>query len=264
MFDPAVFLVLLEQRSLSLKDHTRLFVETANYTLYLDYCSCPEMVLEGILPAFVEWVLVSCGSPLIVDIADDTSPTPDPEPSPQSPRCAEPKPKPTADGEPEPAATDEPLPWRATELRIASELKPDQSDQVREPATELATVENAMNGESTEGSSTHCIMAEGDQLSMDNNEDLINLDIDANMPVLLPPSSELSSYPELYTCLDFPPTLPLLPPPIIPTASSASLLCPGSPSAQTSAHHLCTGFAAGLPLSIGVMAVGSLVSASSL
>ncbi|KAK2886025.1 hypothetical protein Q8A67_016862 [Cirrhinus molitorella] len=53
--------------------------------------------------------------------------TPDPEPSPPSPRCAEPQPEPTADGEPRPNAIDE-----------------------QEPATELATVENASDSESAE------------------------------------------------------------------------------------------------------------------
>ncbi len=84
-----------------------------------------------------------------------------------SPHCAELKPEPTADGEPEPAATDEPLPVTATELRIASEPEPMTLDQVREPATELAKVDTAMNSRSAEGSSTHCTMAKGKLCSMD-------------------------------------------------------------------------------------------------
>ncbi|XP_073705554.1 phospholipid scramblase 2-like [Garra rufa] len=40
MNHPAVFLLMLEQRSLSLEDHTRLFVKIANLTHYLDYCLC--------------------------------------------------------------------------------------------------------------------------------------------------------------------------------------------------------------------------------
>ncbi|KAL0186399.1 hypothetical protein M9458_018069, partial [Cirrhinus mrigala] len=57
------------------------------------------------------WVLVSCGSSLTVDIADDhTSPTPDTEPSRASTCCAEHQPEPTTDGEPAPTATNESSP----------------------------------------------------------------------------------------------------------------------------------------------------------
>ncbi len=78
-------------------------------------------------------MLVSCKSHLTVDIADDdTSPTQDPEPSQVPPRGVE-LPEPTADGEPEPATVVEPSPAGATELTIAPEIEPQESDQVREP-----------------------------------------------------------------------------------------------------------------------------------
>ncbi|XP_018964011.1 diacylglycerol kinase kappa-like [Cyprinus carpio] len=73
-----------------------------------------------------------------------------PEPSPPSPRCVELKP--------------EPLPERATVLRITPEPKPVTSNQVREPATELATRESVMDSESTERNSVPYTVAEGEQL----------------------------------------------------------------------------------------------------
>lgn len=98
--------------------------------------------------AFVEWVLVSNNSPFTISPAEDhlTSLTPDPEPSLPSPRCVE--------QESEPTTTDETLdePYGAKVLRIAPELEPNMSDQVQEPATVLATGENAMDSESVEES----------------------------------------------------------------------------------------------------------------
>ncbi|XP_058606979.1 uncharacterized protein LOC131524173 [Onychostoma macrolepis] len=177
MDDPACLLLMLEQRSFSLEDHTRLFVEISNYTHYPDYCLCTfyqaslndecRAWLSGDGPrgdfaTFVEWVLVSCGSPLTVDFEnDDTSPTPDPEPSPPSPRAAERQPEPTADGEPAPIATHEPSQEGATELEIALEPEPHgPSDQVREPATSHATVEVTVEREGAEESPAHCTAAE--------------------------------------------------------------------------------------------------------
>ncbi len=94
------------------------------YQAGLNTTTQAQLSREGLresFATFIEWVLVSCESPLTVDIADDdTSPTLDPEPSPPSSRCAERKPEPTADGEPVPAAT-EPSPERATEPKIALE-----------------------------------------------------------------------------------------------------------------------------------------------
>ncbi len=112
---------------------------------------------RGNFTVFVEWVLVSCGSPLTVDFAgDDSSPTSDPEPSPPSPRAAEHQLEPTADGEPEPSATDEPSPSGATVLRIAPEPEPITSDQVREPATSHVTVDVRVSVRVLRESPAHC------------------------------------------------------------------------------------------------------------
>ncbi|KAL0164042.1 hypothetical protein M9458_039795, partial [Cirrhinus mrigala] len=194
--------------------------------------------------------------------------------------------EPTDDGKPEPATTNEPEP-NGTELRIASEPEPQvTSDQVREPVSEHALVDNARERESLEESPTHCTIGEG-EIQLDSG-DLIDCDMDiyVDMPVLLLPSSELPACPELSvcpglsacpemtreviplsaalpvlgiavwcvwvahtipepsTCPDFPPTLPLLPPPCCfssTTAASCWPLC--SPSAC----HLCGGIATGLP-----------------
>ncbi len=302
MNDPACFLLMLEQRSLSLEDHTGLFVEIANLTHYPDYCLCTFYKTSlndgggarlsgdgprGNFATFVEWVLVSCGLVLTVDIADDhTSPTSDPEPSPRLPCCAEPQPEPTADGEPDPTATNKPSPKRATELNIASESV--TSDQLQEPATGHATVDDVREHEGLEESPAHCTTAEGELLL--DSVDLIDSDLDlyVDMPILLPPSYELSVFPELSVCPvsakeaiyelsvypelficpvattevvplyavlpvlgftiwcvwaahtipenpgahKFPPTLPLLPLPVIPAASAPPPLSPGSPSAH--------------------------------
>ncbi|KAL0181817.1 hypothetical protein M9458_024223, partial [Cirrhinus mrigala] len=136
-------------------------------------------------------------------------------------------PEPTADGEPKPSAT-EPSPSGATELRIAPEPKPITSGQVREPATVLVTEEFSVEHEDAEDGPAHCISAEGEQkLELGH----------ADMPPLIPPSSELSVNPEpsvcpdLSACLDFPPTLPLLPHPFMP-ATATPPLSPDSPSAH--------------------------------
>ncbi len=261
MNDPACLLLMLEQRSLSLEDHTRLFVEIANFTHYPDYCLCTFYKNSlnnecrarlsrdgprGNFAVFVEWVLVSCGSPLTMDFADDdTSPTSDPEPSPPSPRAAE--------RQPEPSATDEPSPSGATVLRIAPEPEPITSDQVREPATSHATVNVTVEREGAEESPAHCTAAEGEQSQ--DSENLMDWDTYADMPVLLPPSSELSSYPELPTYLDFPPTHPPSPAASYhPCHFSSATAASWQPLYSPSVHHLCGGIAAGLPVSIGVMA----------
>ncbi len=122
------------------------------------------------------WIGVNCHRP--VDLPDTTGlncreaiirclesvlprfrTPPDPEPSPPSPRCAKQKPEPTA--------TDKPSPRRATEPRIAPEPEPETSDKVRDPATVLAMREIAMDSESSEGSSAHCTIAEGELSSVD-------------------------------------------------------------------------------------------------
>ncbi|KAL0150803.1 hypothetical protein M9458_053885 [Cirrhinus mrigala] len=64
--------------------------------------------------------------------------------------------------------------------------------------------------------------------------DLIDFygDVDEDKSPLLPPSSELSACHELSACLNFPATLPLLSPSIVPAASVPPPLSPGSPSAH--------------------------------
>ncbi|KAL0170155.1 hypothetical protein M9458_034751, partial [Cirrhinus mrigala] len=145
----------------------------------------------------------------------------------------------TADGEPKPSVTDEPLPRGVTELRIAPESEPVTSDQVREPATSLVREEFTVEHEDAEEGPAHCTSAEG-ELKLDLGQmDLINFneDIYADMPPLIPPSSELSIDPEpsvcpdLSACLDLPPTLSLLLHPLIP-ASAMPPLSPDSPSAH--------------------------------
>ncbi|KAI2655421.1 Streptococcal surface protein A [Labeo rohita] len=84
---------------------------------------------------------------------------------------------------------------------------------------------------------THCTATEGElRLNLGTlhmEQDLINFygDLYEVMPPL-PPSSELSVFPEVPTCLDFPPILPLLSPSIVPAASVLPPLSPGSPSAH--------------------------------
>ncbi|KAL0193309.1 hypothetical protein M9458_011605, partial [Cirrhinus mrigala] len=178
MNDPAILILLLEQGDRSLEDHTTDFVLLANLTHDPDSCLCSffqaglntatqaQLSEEGSresLAAYVEWVLVSCNSPLTMDFADvDTSPTLDPEPSQPSPRFAEHEPEPTVDGEPEPGATNESSPSGATVLRIAPEPEPITSDQMREQASLYATVEVPVEREGTEESPAHCTSAEGE------------------------------------------------------------------------------------------------------
>ncbi|KAI2664235.1 Adenosine deaminase [Labeo rohita] len=97
-----------------------------------------------------------------------------------------------------PLATDKPSPQGATELRIVmeSELRV-PSDQVREPATTLATREKAVPSEIAEWSSAYCNMAKG-ELSMDLGKGKAGRDfIDwyADLPPVLPPSLEPSVTP---------------------------------------------------------------------
>ncbi|KAL0177835.1 hypothetical protein M9458_026729, partial [Cirrhinus mrigala] len=92
---------------------------------------------------------------------------------------------PSDDGESEPGVTNEPSPQGATELRIAVEPELHvPSDQVSEPATTPAMREKVVASEIAEGSSVHCNMPEGDLI-----------DLYADLPPLLPPSSERSLTP---------------------------------------------------------------------
>ncbi|KAL0199789.1 hypothetical protein M9458_002976, partial [Cirrhinus mrigala] len=160
------------------------------------------------LKDYIDFMLWVNGSTLTVDEADvdrnisvqphlvDIS-QPDPEPRLPSPRSAKHEPKPTVDGEPEPNATNESSLNGATELRIALEPEPITSDQVRELASLYTTAEVTVEREGTEKSPAHCTSTEGElkqDLGLGSFEkDLINFDEDiyADMPPLIPPSSEL-------------------------------------------------------------------------
>lgn len=155
----AILLLCLEQGELTLKDHTQVFVEITNITHYpghvpvyllqgkpqlLNMLSCLGMVPGGILPKFVEWVLVSCNLTFTIGPVEEgfTSPTLDPEPSQPSPHCVECQPK--------PAVTDEPSP-RVAELRMTPEPDPHRSsDQVQELETMHKMVDDTVEIEDAE------------------------------------------------------------------------------------------------------------------
>ncbi len=78
MNNRACLLLILEQRSLSLEDHSRLFMEIANLTHYPDYCLCTFYKTslndkcrswlsrdgpQGNFTIFVEWALTGVVSP---------------------------------------------------------------------------------------------------------------------------------------------------------------------------------------------------------
>ncbi|KAI2662215.1 Unconventional myosin-XV [Labeo rohita] len=190
------------------------------------------------LTQYINILLSTWGSELCLDEAEeDYDPIQphladvsqhDPEPSLSPPRHAEHEPEPTADGPRATSATQEPSPIGATEQAIATELEEFASDQVREPATEPATVDVPDGHEGAEDSTAHCTTAEGEQrLDLGLNFLELNLnnfseDVYEDMPILLPPS-------KLPDCLDFPPTLPLS---IVSAASVPPPLSPGSPSAH--------------------------------
>ncbi|KAI2645567.1 Filamentous hemagglutinin [Labeo rohita] len=175
--------------------------------------------------AFVEWTLArNKPSFPACSLENLGSATPDPEPSQSQPRHAEHEPEPTADGSNATSATQEPSPIRATERAIATELEEFASDQVREPATEPATMDVPDGCEGAEDSTAHCTTAEGEQrldlglIFLEQNLSNFSEDVYEDMPILLPPD-----------CLDFPPTLPLS---IVSAASVLPPLSPGSPSAH--------------------------------
>ncbi|KAI2644851.1 Zinc metalloprotease ZmpB [Labeo rohita] len=242
MNDPAVLVLLLEQGDRSLEDHTRDYIFLAEHSHFTDSSLCKfyysglntttKALLSGegpqeSLPVYIEWVLASCGSSWTIDIIEeDVIPTPDPESSQPSPRFAEHKPEPTVDGEPEANMTDEPSPSGATELRIAQEPEPILSDQVREPADTSVTVECCVEQERAMESPAHCTAAEGEQ-----GRDLGQLNLEVDLIFIEDIEMELPVCPELSTCLNFPPTLPLLSP-SSPAASALPPLSPDSPSAH--------------------------------
>ncbi len=81
--------------------------------------------------------------------------------------------------------------------QVVVDPEPVTSDQVREPATEHATVDYAREHEGLEENPAHCTTAEGEHPQ--ESEDLINFDMDSDMPCLLP-SSEPHIYPEPSIC----------------------------------------------------------------
>ncbi len=207
---PEFLLLLLEQGDRSLEDHTRLFLCVANATSYPDdaHCTFYDASLNTAsralsskdgpredFAAFVEWTLARNGSPLTICAMDDLArSTPDPKPSPPSPRGTEHQPEPTDDGEPFPAAILEPAQSRATEQRIAPEVEPNTSDQVREPATMPTTREPAVDGVSAEWSSAPCTGELSIHQGLLNLEgDLIDWETDLEIELLplLSPSSPL-------------------------------------------------------------------------
>ncbi|KAI2646737.1 putative RNA-directed DNA polymerase from transposon BS [Labeo rohita] len=174
--------------------------------------SCPGEGPRESIADYIEWVLVSSRSSLTAE--DDTSPTQDPEPSQPASRHAAYEPEPTADEEPEPRAT---------------EPEPYTSDQVREPATATVTVECNMEQVRAMESPAHCTTAGGE---LENNAgDLIDFFtevLEHNSGDLIDFFTKLSTCYDQPACLEFPPTLPLLP-------MSTSVWSPLSPD-STSAH----------------------------
>ncbi len=185
--------------------------------------------------------------------------TPDPEPSPPSPSGTEHQPEPTDDGEPFPAAICEPAQSRATEQRIAPEVEPNTSDQVREPVTMPTTREPAVDSVSAEWSSAPCTVAEGELILhlglLDMEGDLIDWEneLEYEMPPLLSPSSPLvrsspegasdSPVPAPRKCPPVPaprkcpPSRPLLPPP--PLSSGSPPARPQPPICMVRAPWVC-------------------------
>ncbi|KAI2645970.1 Filamentous hemagglutinin [Labeo rohita] len=173
------------------------------------------------LTQYINILLSAWGSELCLDeVEEDYNPI--------QPHLADPEPEPTADGSNATSATQEPSPIGATERAIATELEEFASDQVREPATEPATVDVPDGREGAEDSTAHCTTAEGEQrldlgqIFLEQNLTNVFVDVYEDMPALLPPS-------KLHDCLDFPPTLPLS---IVSAASVPPPLSPGSPSAH--------------------------------
>ncbi|KAI2661132.1 Cell surface glycoprotein 1 [Labeo rohita] len=249
MDNPAVLLLLLEQRNRFLVDHTRDFVHLVTLTHYPDSSLCTfyraglniatkaQLSGEGPRESFadyIEWVLVSCRSSLTAE--DDTSPTQDPDPSQPAPRHAEFEPEPTADDEPEP--------------------EPYTSDQVRVPATTTTTGECKMEQVRTMESPAHCTTAGGE---LDNDSgDLIDFStevLENNSGDLIDFFTEISTCHVIPACMESPPTLPLLP-------MSTSVCAPLSPD-RPSAHPQCSTCAVGSPRVCQLPSVSGLEDPSS-
>ncbi|ROL52394.1 hypothetical protein DPX16_6623 [Anabarilius grahami] len=140
-----VHLMCLEQGDRSLEEHLTDFLDLVPLTTFPDDALCSFLFaglntttraqLSGKGPresfAFVEWVLVSCGSAFTVE--DVTSPTPTPVPS-QNPPVGTKQFEPTADFQPFFAASCEPMLSRTCVPNIAAEPEICESDQVCVPA----------------------------------------------------------------------------------------------------------------------------------
>ncbi|ROL52175.1 hypothetical protein DPX16_6052 [Anabarilius grahami] len=119
----AVKLLCLEQKDNSLKKPLEEFLSLVPATSFPDNCLCSSLYAglntatkeqlsgegpRGSFARYIEWVLMSCDSPLTVDIIDDdTSPTSYPVPS-QHPDCGNWQHEPTAGCERDFAVTFEP------------------------------------------------------------------------------------------------------------------------------------------------------------
>ncbi|ROL53905.1 hypothetical protein DPX16_19591 [Anabarilius grahami] len=147
----AAELLCLEQKDCSLEAHLEDFLCLVPATTFPDNCLCSFLYAglntatkeqqsgegpRGSFPEYVGWVLVSCGSPLTVDIVDndDTSPTSFPVPSHKHPDCEDRQHEPTAHREKDFATMFEPAPTGATEQNITTEPEQRGTDQVCEPA----------------------------------------------------------------------------------------------------------------------------------
>ncbi|KAL0183551.1 hypothetical protein M9458_019247 [Cirrhinus mrigala] len=195
------------------------------------------------LQQYINLVLCPCGSTYTVGKAEEDNNLVQPhladvsqqdqEPSQTTPQLVEHEPEPTADGEPEPRAT-VPSPTGATAREIATEPEPSESDQVREPAMEPATVDVPVGCEGAKDSTAHCTTAEGEQcLDLEHsNMELDLIDFTKDIELELPACPEQSAYLELSTCWNFPPTLPLLFPSSSHATSAILPLFPDSPAAH--------------------------------
>ncbi|KAI2662036.1 Titin [Labeo rohita] len=106
-------------------------------------------------------------------------------------------------------------------IMVLLQTSPPDLPESRPLATMPATVEVPVGREGAEDSIAHCTAAEGEQCldlgHLNMEQDLIDFSEDI--------------YVELPACLDFPPTLPMLCPPIVPVASVPPPLSPDSPAA---------------------------------
>ncbi|KAI2657357.1 DNA-directed RNA polymerase II subunit RPB1 [Labeo rohita] len=118
--------------------------------------------------------------------------------------------------------------WCLESVRPQSRTSPPAVPESRPSATMATTVDVPVGREGVEDSTTHCTAAEGEQCldlgHLNMEQHLIDFSEDIYV--------ELPACPELPACLDFPPTLPLLSPPIVPVASVPPPLSPDSPAAH--------------------------------